>query len=143
MSWPGDWTPHAEGWGGVHGDCHECGGKLMWTGQGWSAHSLGHHAAERRLLLRAVATLLTRQHSEREMVSEAARTGCVAVKWRCGALRGSGNEWWTLLSIEFWEDQGPFRDAMMGTFRATLAEHVRLEHGIDVNPATFFHKAYE
>lgn len=43
--WPGDRVPSADGFGGIDGECPYCGGQLMWTGWGWSAHSEVYHQA--------------------------------------------------------------------------------------------------
>ncbi len=138
-----DGMPSTAGHGGIDGDCPECGDKLTWTGWGWSVHPPGYHQAIRRRLYRAIRRLAAREYFEREKAAQAASCGSVALKWKCGALRGDANEWWVFVAQEMWDDGGLFRDAVLAHFRADLAELVRTVHGIEVNPATFFHKVYD
>ena len=133
-------------WGRVSGDCAECGGSLLWGGVRWVEHTQDEHDGTRRRLLGAVARLLRREAAARRRGAHAGVQDCVALRWRCGALRGPGNEWWTDVPSELlgdWERDPVFRHDNLRALRITLAEHVERMHGMTVNPATFTFRMYD
>lgn len=128
------------------GDCSECGMNLVWGGMRWVPHTQGWHDATRRWLLRTVGRLLDREARARLRGATAGAQDCVALRWRCGALRGPGNEWWTDVPAELlgdWERDPLFRYDSLRALRITLAEHVERMHGMTVNPATFAFRMYD
>lgn len=146
-AWPGDRAPSAEGYGGVDGDCPYCGEKLMWTGWGWSVHSVGYHLGVQRRLLRAVAALVKHEADVRAWEAQNAAQGLVGIRWRCGVYPGWQSEQRSVVPQfiwDLWMRAGPdWRAEYLRDIRTLLAAQFWLEHGVEVNQATWFHRVYD
>lgn len=141
MEWVGDRVPSEDGYGGVHGDCPYCGEKLMWTGWGWSVHSVGYHAGVQRRLVRAVRRLVDLEADLKLWRAETAADGCVGIRWRCGVYPGWQSELRTSVPYEAWDsaDHG----MLLRIMREGNTWALKARYGADVNPATWFHKVYD
>jgi hypothetical protein len=123
--------------------CPECGLPLVWAGMHFSPHTQRYHEATRRRLLGAVAGILDREAKERAWALEAAVQGLVGIRWRSGVYPALGCAY-TQVPRELWEMLGEEgRAYFLREFRAGLAWQVKKKYGLDVNPATFFHKMYD
>lgn len=145
-AWPGDRVPSAEGYGGVDGDCPQCGEKLMWTGWGWSVHSVGYHLGVQRRLLRAVAGLVRHEADVRAWEAQNAAEGLVGIRWRCGVYPGWQSEERWELPQEWWDAQvfeEGGQEFILRAIREHLAELWEAAYGVKVNPATWFHRVYD
>lgn len=140
----GDGVPSAGGYGGVDGDCPECGGPLLWTGRGWSAHSLVHHAGVRRRLLRAVRELMVHEVAMKLWLAEIAAHGLVGVRWRNGVYPGWQSEERWEVPVEWWDglDAGE-REELLLTMRRAMSTDFLVKRGAVVNSATWFHRVYD
>lgn len=128
------------------GDCPVCGGSLLRGGMSGQPHTQEYHEGVRRRLLRAVTTLMRREARARLRGAQAAVRGGVSLRWRSGALRGPGNEFWTDVPAELvadWEKDPASRSDSMWALRASLADHVARVYRTEVNPATFTCRVYE
>lgn len=130
----------------VPGDCLVCGGGLLWGGMGWTAHTHEYHERRRAALYGALARLMDREADARVRGAQAGVYGHVALRWRSGALRGPGNQWWTDVPAELmqaWDRDEELRAGGLRALRVTLADYVEATCGVRVNPATFGHRVYD
>lgn len=126
----------------MSGDCPECGQPVVWR---WLEHTQEAHERTRARLYEAIGRLLDREATARLRGAQADVQGCVAIRWRCGALRGPGNEWWTDVPDELMQEaerNHPFWTDSLAGIRSTLADYVHNVYGMEVNPATFRHRIY-
>jgi hypothetical protein len=65
--------------GTLTSDCPECGTPLLWGHMGWVPHTAAHHAARRRILLKAAVRQLRLEHGYRT-------EGCLAARYRASVL---------------------------------------------------------
>lgn len=124
-------------------DCPECGGALVWAGQSWCPHSDTFHALQRRFLIIGLAGLLRREIELKEWLAELDRDDMIGFRWRNGVYPGFQFEDRWQIPTEWWEGCTDTEKAqMLRVMRANLTEKTRLRYGIDVNPATWFHRMY-
>lgn len=120
----------------------------MWTGWGWSAHSHVYHDAARRRLLGAIRRLLDQETRNRVLIAQAGAQGLVGIRMQSGVYRGLSM--WHTVTREFWDElDGPDafmnmnRDWLLRHLRWKATDHARWKYGVEVNPATWFHKIYD
>jgi hypothetical protein len=115
----------------------------MWTGWGWSLHSVEYHQATQRRLLRAIRRLLDREADLRVWGAQNAAQDLVGIRWRCGVYPLL-QEQRTEVPRFIWEGIGEdWQQRYLADVRELLTVQLRLEHGVEVNPATWFHKVYD
>lgn len=143
-AWDGPWVPSAEGYGGVDGDCPYCGEKLMWTGWGWSVHSVGYHQTVQRRLVRAVVRTVGHEADVRAWEAQNAAQGLVGVRWRCGVYPGWQSERRTRVSAWQWDAMDEWqRHVHLRAVRRVLTQAWARHWGVEVNQATWFHRVYD
>ena len=135
------WQPAVEG--KAVSDCPECGGRLMWAGLSYATHSTEYHAGVRRRLLRAVRLLLDREADVKAWRAELSAQGLVGIRWRCGVYPGWQSEGRTTVPQEMWDLGQHWRQAYLRDTRWALAIELEMWPGVEVNPATWFHKIYD
>lgn len=124
--------------------CPECGGLLVWGGMGWVPHSQGYHQRARKRLLRAAHRLLNREAQLKAWGAENAAQELVGVRWRNGVHTGwAFEDRWTIPQ-EYWDElTAEQAHDTLKAMRAYLTDQLREQHGLHVNPATWYHKIYD
>lgn len=126
------------------GDCPECDHPLLWGGSGWLAHTTEYHRTWRTYQLRRLRWLFQAQATHRAWLDELVRDDLVGFRWRNGVYPGWQLEDRWELPREWWEDLDDGEKYWtLRIMRIYLSEQTRENHGVDVNPATWFHKVYE
>lgn len=128
----------------MSGDCPECDRPLLWVGMGWEAHTDAQHALYRHTLLRTIADQLMRTTEIRRWELMLGFRDEIGVRWRNGVLRHRIGEYYTCISRDAWREVSPetwaevFREQ-----RAWMSRQAWEKYGVEVNPATWFHKIYD
>ena len=127
----------------MSGDCPKCGGTLIWVGRSWAPLTNRFHVLMRRHLMRAVHHQLYRQKALKAWLDELARDDMVGFRWRNGVYTGWQLEDRWQIPREWWESLGDAGQAeTLCAMRIHESELVMARYGIDVNPATWFHRVY-
>ncbi len=124
--------------------CEVCERPMIWAGQSYVPHTEAQHAGTRKFLLRAVATRLAYLTDVRLNQVEAHTDDCVAVQWRSGVYRRQlPDEWW-MVPCEWWDSlSGEAMAGVLRAMRAHLSAKLLRTHGVEVNPATWFHRVHD
>ena len=112
----------------------------------WESHPQAYHDGLRRRLLGAVSHLMARELNVRLWVAQNAADGLVGIRWRCGVYPGWQSERRWELPYAWWDaqlDEHGGQEFILRAIREHLAYLWENEHGVKVNPATWFHKIYD
>lgn len=129
----------------MNGDCPECGGAVLWGGQGWVPHSDGFHTVQRRLLIKAARQQFQRLAELKTWTEWCAREQLVGIRWRNGVYRGWQSEERWELPYEWWDStirQGD-REFILRAIREHINAEFEIVHDVKINQATWFHKIYD
>lgn len=124
--------------------CPACDRPLVWGGMGWVEHTDAQHALLRIILLRAVAKQLKKGIGLRYWLDELSRRDEVGIRWHNGVFPHDLREYRTNIPRDAWELITPGTWAeVFRSQRAWMSRIAWEEHGVKVNPATWFHEVYE
>jgi hypothetical protein len=129
----------------MSGECPECGGAVLWGGQGWVPHSDGFHTVQRRLLIKAARQQFQRLAELKAWTEWCAREQFVGIRWRNGVYHGWQSEERWELPYEWWDStirQGD-REVVLRSIREHINAQFEAVHDVTINQATWFHKIYD
>lgn len=125
----------------VSGECEECGGRV-WDGIGYEPHSDAFHASRRRVWMDIVAQRLRKELACRTMAHRAAKFDCVLLVWRV-ALPDRVMHFRDLISGEFWDEDSPFREAMLAEQGRGIRDTIEIEYGCRPHPMQVKYRVFD
>lgn len=124
--------------------CEECGQPLLWGGMSWVPHTDGHHAARRRILLRAVLRQLSVERDYRtEAWLLAQDRASVLIVWRIrGGPRGT-RYYRTECPGELWDDWGTGREGLLTTLSLSMRDGCEVLEGFRPHPMMVKYRVFD